>query len=203
MKIFIRFIFFGLAIITLSSGGFTSRFHEVVDRVKSKALKTRLLHFKNSGIEKHIDTTAYDREKVIEVAKSYLGTRHRMHGTSKSGIDCSGLVMMAHKQCNIHLPHNSHEAARFGKIIPNIDELQRGDLVYFYNTYKTSDLLTHSGIYLGDGKFIHATFKHGVIITSINDPYYWKEKFLFGTRPKPSSAPVAMTKSVSDSTATE
>lgn len=203
MKIFVRFLFLGLVGLFLCSAVLSSRFHEVIDRVKSKSLKLKLHHFKETGIEKHIDTTHYDTEIVISNAKSYLGTRHRMHGTSKKGIDCSGLVMMAHKECNIHLPHNSHEAARFGKIIPHIEELQRGDLVYFYNTYKTSYLITHSGIYLGDGKFIHSTFKNGVIITSINDPYYWKDKFLFGTRPKPSSAPAAMTNNISDSTNAE
>ncbi len=62
-----------------------------------------------------------------------------------------------------------------------MDELIKGDLVFFIRTYKTNRLITHSGIYIGNNKFIHTSTSNGVTITSLNDPW-WKEKFIFGTR---------------------
>jgi len=77
--------------------------------------------------------------------------------------------------------HNSQEQARYGKIITGKDELRRGDLVFFVRSYKTSQFITHSGIFMGNNKFIHTSSKKGVTITSINDPW-WSEKFILGTR---------------------
>jgi len=62
-----------------------------------------------------------------------------------------------------------------------MDELIKGDLVFFIRSYKTHRFITHSGIYVGNNKFIHASSKKGVIITSLDDPW-WNEKFIFGTR---------------------
>ena len=51
-----------------------------------------------------------------------------------------------------------------------------------YNTYRTSKLVTHAGICIGNGEFIHTSSIKGVMISKINDPYYWRKYFLFGTR---------------------
>ncbi|NJO91560.1 MAG: C40 family peptidase [Chloroflexia bacterium] len=104
-----------------------------------------------------------------------------MGGLTKNGIDCSGLVMVAHQQNNINLPHDGNEQARFGKIILEKEKLKRGDLVFFHSTYNTSKLVTHSGIYLGDNEFIHVSSKKGAGIAGI-DSDYWSSHYLFGTR---------------------
>jgi cell wall-associated NlpC family hydrolase len=62
-----------------------------------------------------------------------------------------------------------------------MDKLIKGDLVFFIRSYETHDFITHSGIYIGNNKFIHTSSKSGVTITSLNDPW-WKGKFIFGTR---------------------
>jgi cell wall-associated NlpC family hydrolase len=54
--------------------------------------------------------------------------------------------------------------------------------VFFTKTYNTPRTVTHAGIYLGNGKFIHASSSKGVIISDIYDPYYWGDKYIFGTR---------------------
>ena len=72
--------------------------------------------------------------------------------------------------------------ARYGEFITDSDKLKRGDLVFFYDTYKVDRIITSVGIYLGDGKFINSSSSKGVTVSDINDPYYWKEKFFFGTR---------------------
>jgi cell wall-associated NlpC family hydrolase len=79
------------------------------------------------------------------------------------------------------MPHNSEEQARYGKLVAGVEGLKKGDLVFFIKTYNTSKFITHSGIYLGNNEFIHASSSQGVTITSLNNSY-WKEKFLFGTR---------------------
>jgi murein DD-endopeptidase / murein LD-carboxypeptidase len=86
-------------------------------------------------------------------------------------------VFAAH---DIHLPHNSEEQARYGTIIAGMDELRKGDLVFFIRSYKTNRFITHSGIYIGNNNFIHTSSSKGVTITSLNDPW-WEEKFIFGT----------------------
>jgi cell wall-associated NlpC family hydrolase len=104
-----------------------------------------------------------------------------MGGTSRKCMDCSGLLMTVFATHNIQLPHNSEEQARYGTIISGMDELRKGDLVFFIRTYKTNSFITHSGIYLGDGNFIHTSSSKGVTITSLNNSW-WADKFIFGTR---------------------
>ena len=96
-------------------------------------------------------------------------------------MDCSGLLLTVFAGHGIALPHNSEEQARFGRIISRVDDLRKGDLVFFTRTYETSHFITHSGICAGNNKFIHASSKNGVIVTSINDPW-WSLRFVFGTR---------------------
>lgn len=142
-----------------------------------KALKT----FFRGGAEKQVSLDEYSVEGLIKEANSFLGTPHRMGGTSKKGIDCSGFVCVIHKKLGILLPHSSHEQARYGDVVPSKDSLERGDLVFFYNSYNSRNFITHAGIYLGEEKFIHASHSQGVIISLINDSY-WGKRFLFGTR---------------------
>jgi cell wall-associated NlpC family hydrolase len=104
-----------------------------------------------------------------------------MGGTTMKCMDCSGLLVAVFATHGIYLPHNSEEQARYGKIIAGMDELKKGDLVFFIRSYKTHLFITHSGIYIGYNKFIHTSTKNGVTITSLSDPW-WKEKFIFGTR---------------------
>ena len=104
-----------------------------------------------------------------------------MGGTTVKCMDCSGLVFRVFATHGIIMPHSSEEQARYGKIITQKDLLKPGDLVFFIRTYSTSRVITHSGICLGDGTFIHTSGSQGVTVTSLDDPY-WKERYLFGTR---------------------
>lgn len=162
----------------------SSQFEEVLERTENSTLKKRLIEFEKNGIEKSTNKTDFDIDQLIDVAMSFLETPHKMGGCTKEGIDCSGLVMTSFKEVGVLLPHSAHEQARFGKVIANMEDLEKGDMVFFYNSYTTSNLITHSGIYIGDGKFIHTSNSRGVIIGPVNDPYYWGERYLFGTRIK-------------------
>ncbi|MDX9947601.1 MAG: C40 family peptidase [Bacteroidales bacterium] len=149
--------------------------------IEGSAERKRLDDFLNSGVEKGLNTKTASADEIVETAEKYLGVPHCMGGTTMKCMDCSGLLVTVFAGLGITLPHNSEEQARYGKIISRIDELKKGDLVFFIRSYQTSHFITHSGIYTGSNKFIHASTKNGVIITSINDPW-WNQKFIFGTR---------------------
>jgi probable lipoprotein NlpC len=105
-------------------------------------------------------------------ADRWKGTPHRMGGTDREGIDCSGFVMQVYKHLfNIHLPRMTNEQASLGRPIPR-SRIHAGDLVFFLPPNK----IRHVGIYLGDGDFVHASTSKGVIISNINDRY-WQNAF--------------------------
>jgi cell wall-associated NlpC family hydrolase len=143
--------------------------------------RKKLNDFLAAGIEKGLNTQTASADGIIKTAEKYLGVPHCMGGTTMKCMDCSGLLLTVFARLGINLPHNSEEQARYGKIISRMDELKKGDLVFFIKTYETHHFITHSGIYAGNNKFIHTSAKNGVIITSMNDPW-WNQKFIFGTR---------------------
>jgi murein DD-endopeptidase / murein LD-carboxypeptidase len=147
----------------------------------SESISRKINAFKKDGVEKQINTDAYDIEDVIDRAESLVGTPHVMGGYSSSGIDCSGLVKLAHAEVDVTLPRSSHDQARYGTIIHAGEQMKRGDILFFHSTYKKNHLITHTGIYLGDNKFIHASSKRGVTISNLNSNYYRKH-YLFATR---------------------
>lgn len=155
-------------------------FVDVLNNLEDKELREQLLLFEMEGIERLPEDTIH-LERVVRQARSYLGTKHQMGGLSRSGIDCSGLVKVSFAETGLALPHSANEQARYGKIIPDMEGLQAGDMVFFCKSYQTRNPITHSGIYIGEGEFIHASFSAGVVITSLRN-VYWNERFLFGTR---------------------
>jgi murein DD-endopeptidase / murein LD-carboxypeptidase len=147
-------------------------------------LEKKIAAFKKTGVEKKIDNERYDVEAIIEYAQSLIGTPHVMGGYSSSGLDCSGLVKLVHEKFAVNLPRSSHDQARYGRIISSDEELERGDLVFFHSTYKKAELVTHTGIYLGDNKFIHTSSKRGVVVSTLFDSGYYQKHYLFATRLK-------------------
>lgn len=140
-----------------------------------------LENMKKQGVEKVMKIDSLTADSLISYAQTYLGTPHCMGGTTYKCIDCSGLLYVTFKHFGIKVPHNSDALAHYGKIIANADSLQKGDLVFFIKTYNTSKFITHSGIYIGDGKFIHTSASRGVIISDLKQNYYIHH-FIFGTR---------------------
>lgn len=106
---------------------------------------------------------------IIRTAKQYIGVPYVWAGTSPSGFDCSGLVYYVFKQHGISLNRTAKTQYQHGTFIPK-GNLQPGDLVFFENTYTTG--ISHVGIYIGDGQFIHASSSKGVTISSLSNTYW-------------------------------
>ncbi|WP_245744421.1 C40 family peptidase [Bhargavaea ginsengi] len=109
---------------------------------------------------------------VIDVAKSVIGTPYKWAGTTPSGFDCSGFIWYAFKTAGQDVARTNADGY-FNRSY-YVDNPQPGDLVFFKNTYKSG--ISHLGIYLGNGNFIHASSSQGVVISNVNDSY-WKTKF--------------------------
>ncbi|MFD1358998.1 S-layer homology domain-containing protein [Fictibacillus halophilus] len=122
---------------------------------------------------------AGEREDLVTTAKKYIGIKYTWGGTSPStGFDCSGFTSYVYKQYDITLPRMTTDQFNGGTAVKKAD-LEQGDLVFF-TTYKAG--ASHSGIYVGNGNFIHASSSKGVTISSINDPYYWGSRYLGARR---------------------
>jgi len=108
----------------------------------------------------------------------FYGTPYRFGGNSSHALDCSAFVQKVFRANGIELPRDSRSQAKYGYKV-SLSELKPGDLLFF-KTYKQD--VSHVGIYIGDGKMIHATTRGGrVKISSIYDPYY-RHRFLFAKR---------------------
>ncbi len=142
---------------------------------------SQLERFLEQGAGQPLATGTLNAEALINTAHSYLGVPHCMGGTTRRCMDCSGLLHTSFKTHGIDFPHSSEEQARYGTIISDRKQLRRGDLVFFIRSYNTSKFITHSGIYLGNDQFLHASSSQGVTITALSNSW-WSERFIFGTR---------------------
>lgn len=111
-------------------------------------------------------------DKLVETAKKYLGTPYKFGGTTPSGFDCSGFMYYVHNAAGIELTRTNTDG--YYNMTTRVTNPQPGDLVFFSNTYKAG--ISHMGIYIGNGSFIHAG-GNKVQISKVNDPYYWGSKF--------------------------
>ncbi len=109
---------------------------------------------------------------VIATAKKYIGTPYKFGGTTPKAFDCSGYLQYVFKEHGMAVPRTADEQFKLGKSA-RTSELEAGDLVFF-ETYEAG--ASHCGIYLGDGKFIHASTSKGVRIDELAGDY-WKTHF--------------------------
>ncbi|WP_106496247.1 C40 family peptidase [Lentibacillus sp. Marseille-P4043] len=113
----------------------------------------------------------YDVSKLISTAKSMNGVGYAWGGSSPSGFDCSGFIYYTFNKAGKSIGRLSSEGYYNRSFYVNKPAV--GDLVFFENTYKSG--ISHLGIYLGSGQFIHAG-SDGVQISSVSNPY-WKKHF--------------------------
>ena len=119
-------------------------------------------------------------QQLLRKARSAIGTPYVRGGTTPDGFDCSGFVCWTYKSVGVQLPRTAREQSVIGQRINNVDEMRAGDIVAFRHPRRGY----HTGIYVGDGKFIHSPHKRTrVRINSLDDPYF-KSTFLGARRVK-------------------
>lgn len=119
-------------------------------------------------------------KSMLQRALALLGTPYRWGGTSPdNGFDCSGLVGYVFRNAlGIELPRVSQEMAKSGQLISDRAALTEGDLVFFGRKGRVD----HVGIYLGEGRFVHAPSTGKDVMVSSLDTGYWGNKFLSARR---------------------
>lgn len=130
------------------------------------------------GAKVDLGDTSLVKENLYAQYSDWKNTKYRMGGLSRNGIDCSGFVYVTFKsKLGVVLPRSTEFQAELGESIGK-GQLRPGDLVFF----KTGVSGRHVGIYLEDGKFLHASTSQGVMISGLDENYwksaYWKAKRL-------------------------
>ncbi|MBG6133625.1 cell wall-associated NlpC family hydrolase [Aquimarina sp. EL_43] len=162
-----RVIFYLLIIIALTSCGSSSKNKAVISSKNRTTAKVKTTRSPNSKKIK----------SIVSYAKTFGGTRYKFGGTTRKGMDCSGLVYTSFKKENIILPRTSKTMATQGKAI-SLKKVNVGDLLFF-KTNKRKNVISHVGLVVetkGVIKFIHASTSRGVIISSL-DEKYWNKCF--------------------------
>ena len=115
-----------------------------------------------------VKATSGSVSKIRGVAESYLGVPYLFGGQSRDGMDCSGFVRQVFNEAvGVQLPHNASAISKFGRDVSKSD-LQPNDIIFFKGMF----FIEHTGIYMGNGYFIHSQSGVGVNYTKLDSPYF-------------------------------
>lgn len=119
----------------------------------------------------HAVTVSNDQTgRLVREARKWLGTPYRYGGSTKAGTDCSGMVMELYREVyGLKLPRSSAQQRDYALPL-NERDLVAGDLVFFATG--RGNAVSHVGLYVGNGKMIHASTSCGVIESALNEQYY-------------------------------
>lgn len=132
---------------------------------------------------KPLDRNSTKADKVITTALTFSGVRYKFGGTTRKGMDCSGLLYISFGAHDVQLPRTSIHMAEEGKKI-RIKDVEKGDLLFF-KTQKRAKRINHVGMVVNvDGdeiKFIHSSTSRGVTVSSLREGF-WNSAFVKATR---------------------
>ncbi len=132
------------------------------------------------GKESSPDLTTAENLRLGKIIQEYLGTPYRGHSNYRDGLDCSRLMQLIFDDYSgLNLPRTVKE--QYSKSRPLKKDLMRfGDLVFF----KINGEISHVGLYIGFGEFVHSSATSGVMISNLDDKY-WKKNFAAAGRVVP------------------
>lgn len=130
-------------------------------------------------VSKNNNKPVSKQDKIVRNAMQYQGVRYKYGGTTRKGMDCSGVIYVAFGKENIKLPRVSRDMAKRGKNV-SLNKAKKGDLLFF-KTNKSNKKINHVGLIVtakkGEISFIHATSSRGVIVSLLSQKY-WKNAFV-------------------------
>ncbi|GAA4238181.1 hypothetical protein GCM10022291_27670 [Postechiella marina] len=151
---------------------------------KSPSSKVITKKTKNPRKTTHNIANYTTTDKIINHANTFKGVKYKWGGTTKAGMDCSGLIYESFRVNDIYLPRISRDMAKKGTKIA-LKQVQKGDLLFFRTSKNRRNAINHVGLvtYVKSGtiKFIHATTSKGVI-TSLFSETYWNKAFVEARR---------------------
>jgi len=135
--------------------------------------------------------TLINENDLVSYSNTFLGMKYLWGGTTPAildstgkyisgGFDCSGFVQYVYKNFGVNLPRTSMDQVNKGVAV-KINNLEKGDLVFFMTNSALPYQVSHVGIYIGDNKFIHSPNTYDFIKVSELSGYY-KDKFVIGKR---------------------
>ncbi|MCK0114551.1 C40 family peptidase [Gelidibacter sp. F63206] len=155
-----------LLLITFSSCKSSKR----VVTTKSKTEKTDSRTRKSTS-----NTYNPQADKVVDYALKFDGVKYKYGGTTKKGMDCSGLIVTSFNSENISLPRTTGDLSTTGDWI-DLKQVTKGDLLFFA-TRKNSRKVNHVGIVTearnGNVEFIHASTSSGVMVSNLAEKYWY------------------------------
>ncbi|WP_411028879.1 C40 family peptidase [Spongiimicrobium sp. 3-5] len=138
---------------------------------------------KESNPKEIPNTVLTKADGIINTAMTYSGVRYKFGGTTRKGMDCSGLLFVSFAEHNVALPRASYQMADDAKRI-KLDKVTKGDLLFF-KTSRKGKRINHVGLVvdvIGDDiKFIHSTSSRGVIVSSLREGF-WNYAFVKAAR---------------------
>ncbi len=134
-----------------------------------------------ASLKLDLDIDQTDNHELYIEAAQWIGVPYREGGNSKRGTDCSGFTTHIYKKVyNKKISRSSEEQRSKDCRKISRRQLKEGDLVFF-SSQKSKKKATHAGIYLKNSKFVHASTSRGVMVSSLDEPYY-KQHWMGGGR---------------------
>ena len=148
--------------------------------LKTLAVITAVLFLSGCGAANHhSEGGSYKASQAVRAAYSQIGTKYKSGGASPSqGFDCSGLVRWTYKSVGINLPRTAREQSLMGYRIMDVSKMRAGDIVAF----RRSGGGYHTGIYIGDGRFIHAPRTNSRVRVESCDSAFFRNNFIGARR---------------------
>jgi cell wall-associated NlpC family hydrolase len=135
------------------------------------------------GGSKKVSQKSVNDQDIVQYASSFIGTPYRYGGTSRRGMDCSGLIYQVYLGQGKALPRTTKDLSRYGQKV-QLNRARIGDLLFFKTSKKWGGI-NHVGLITKiDGnsiEFIHSTTSRGVIISGLNENY-WSRAYKFARR---------------------
>ena len=131
-----------------------------------------------AGVSDNVRADNATAQRAADYAQNMIGKPYRYGGNSPTGFDCSGLVQYSYSRAGLPIPRTT-KSQRESSAAVGSESLRAGDLIFFDQEGRKS---SHVGIYIGDGRFVHAPSSGKQVRVDTLDTKYWKKHYVGARR---------------------